>query len=138
MFATCALGTGLANPAGHAVDELPGPDPRLLSMWRTMGEERDRETEMSWRLEHWRLLNGRVLPFQPDEFRELEERVMSHSGTFRPTIAHTLANPSGLDRRAELANVTVPTLVIEAPEDRSTRRPMLRCLRPRLARPDSS
>ena len=42
---------------------------------------------------------------------------MSHSGTFRPTIAHVLADPSGLDRRAELANVTVPTLVIEAPED---------------------
>jgi pimeloyl-ACP methyl ester carboxylesterase len=116
LFATCALGTGLANPAGHR-DELPGPDLRLLSMWRTMGEERDREAEMSWRLEHWRLLNGGIVPFAPDEFRELEERVMSHSGTFRAPTAHAQADQSGLNRRADLANVTVPTLVIEAPED---------------------
>ncbi|SDE53020.1 TAP-like protein [Blastococcus fimeti] len=82
-----------------------------------MGEERDREAELAWRVEHWRLLAGTALPFDPAEFRAQEERAMAHAGTARGPVAHALADQSGLDRGAELAANSVPTLVIEAPED---------------------
>ncbi len=117
LFATCALGVGLADPTGQSGNDLPGPDPRLLTMWQHLADERDRETEIAWRIEHWRLLNGAVLPFDPEEFRELEERIIAHSGTWQNPAAHARADQSGLDRAAELAHVQVPTQVIEAPED---------------------
>lgn len=113
LLATAALGSGLAGPG----DELPGPGPALLAYWETMGQERDREAELAWRVEHWRLLAGTALPFDPAEFRALEEQVMDHAGTERGPVAHALADQSGLDRGAELAGNRVPTLVVEAPED---------------------
>lgn len=116
VFATAALGVGLAGPDG-APAELPGPDPELLAYWQGMGEVRDREAELEWRVEHWRRLAGRVLPFDAAEFRSLEERVMAHAGTPRGPVAHARADQSGLDRGPELAANRVPTLVIEAPED---------------------
>ncbi len=118
VLATCAWGVGLADPTGQTSNEqLPGPDPGLLVMWQHLDDERDRDAEIAWRIEHWRLLNGPVLPFDPEEFRELEERIIAHSGTWHNPAAHAQADPSGLDRAAELAHVQVPTLVIEAPED---------------------
>jgi pimeloyl-ACP methyl ester carboxylesterase len=112
VFCTSALGTGLAGES-----DLPDPAPELLAYWESMGEERDTEAELAWRVEHWRLLNGDGVPFDPAEFRALEERVIAHSGTPRGPVAHALADQSGLDRGAELAAVRVPTLVVEAPED---------------------
>ena len=117
LFATCALGVGLADPTGQSSNELPGPDPGLLMMWQHLADERDRDAEIAWRIEHWRLLNGAVLPFDPEEFRELEERVIAHSATWQNSAAHARADQSGLDRAAELAHVQVPIQVIEAPED---------------------
>jgi pimeloyl-ACP methyl ester carboxylesterase len=116
VLATAALGVGLAGPDGGPL-ELPGPDPALLAYWQTMGADRDREAELAWRVEHWRLLAGGVLPFDPAGFRALEEAVMAHSGEVRGPVAHALADQSGLDRGPELAANRVPTLVVEAPED---------------------
>ncbi|MGR6964152.1 alpha/beta fold hydrolase [Geodermatophilus sp. URMC 61] len=115
VFATSALGSGLADVAGES--DLPGPAPHVLEYWASMGEERDPEAELAWRVQHWRLLNGTGVPFDPAEFRAIEERVVAHSGSSRTPVAHALADPSGLDRGAELAAVRVPTLVVEAPED---------------------
>jgi pimeloyl-ACP methyl ester carboxylesterase len=117
VFATCALGVGLADPTGHSGIDLPGPAPRLLELWQHLADERDRAAEIDWRVEHWRILNGTVLPFDSEEFRELEERVIAHSGTVHHPAAHARADPCGLDRAGELAHGQVPTQVIEAPED---------------------
>lgn len=116
VLATAGLGVGLAAPGGGPA-ELPGPSPVLLEYWASMGEDRDREAELAWRVEHWRLLAGDVLPFDPGGFRALEEAVMAHSGEVRGPVAHALADQSGLDRGPELAGNRVPTLVVEAPED---------------------
>ncbi|SHG19234.1 alpha/beta fold hydrolase [Geodermatophilus nigrescens] len=115
VLCTSALGAGLADVAGTG--ELPGPAPELLAYWQTMGGDRDRAAELDWRVEHWRLLSGGVLPVDAGWFRALEERAMDHAGSVRGPVAHALADQSGLDRGAELAAVTVPTLVVEAPED---------------------
>lgn len=97
--------------------ELPEPDPALLRLWGELDDPRDAEGELRWRVEHWRLLNGSGTPFDPAEFRAVEERVIAHAGRTDAVIAHARMDTSGLDRGSELAGVTVPTLVIEAPED---------------------
>jgi pimeloyl-ACP methyl ester carboxylesterase len=117
VFATSALA------AGHTADglgqdpALPDPDPRLLALWESMAEPRTRDAELDWRVEHWRLLNGDVAEFDVDEFRRLEERLIDHAGRHDNPAAHARADQIGLDRGTELRGVTVPTLVIDAPED---------------------
>jgi pimeloyl-ACP methyl ester carboxylesterase len=117
VLCTSALGSGLA--AGDSEDEpgLPDPDPRLLALWERMADTRDREAEIAWRVEHWRLLNGEAVPFDAETFRRLEDRTIDHAGRHDNPAAHARAAQTGLDRGAELAGVRTPTLVIEAPED---------------------
>jgi pimeloyl-ACP methyl ester carboxylesterase len=105
-----------AEPSA-AAPAPPGPEPALLRLWAELDDPRDPEGEIAWRLEHWRLLNGTGTPFDPEEFRALEERVVAHAGRLDPTVAHSRMDTAGIERGAELAAVEVPTLVIEAPED---------------------
>jgi len=116
LWGTSVLGGAPPDPEVRDED-LPGPDPRLLALWAELGEERDAAAELEWRVEHWRLRGGDVLPFDADEFRHREERVAEHSGTWANPAAHALADQSGLERGAELARVRVPTLVVDAPAD---------------------
>lgn len=117
VFGTAALGSGLAAGDGPADDDLPPPDPRLLALWEEMGDERDPDAELRWRVDHWRLLNGDQLPFDPEVFRRMELRAIEHAGRMETSHAHALADQSGLERGMELSAVRVPTLVIEAPAD---------------------
>jgi pimeloyl-ACP methyl ester carboxylesterase len=117
LLCTSALGASPDAPPDLSAVDLPGPDPALLELWAGMLTPRDAEAELGWRVAHWRLLNGRALPFDADAFRRMEERLIAHAGRADTTAAHALADQSGLDRGEELAHVTVPTLVIEAPED---------------------
>ncbi|GAB3245519.1 alpha/beta fold hydrolase [Kineosporia babensis] len=112
IFATAALGAWMDESAG-----LPGPDPELLKLWEHLGDERSPQEELAFRVEHWRLLNGRQIPFDPAEFERLEQRVIEHTGHDRSSTAHARAAQEGLERGPELAGVQVPTLVVEAPED---------------------
>jgi pimeloyl-ACP methyl ester carboxylesterase len=117
VLCTSALGTGLAAGESEREPSLPDPDPRLLALWTRMADPRDREAEIEWRVEHWRVLGGDALPFDPEEFRRLEERAIDHAGRHDNPAAHARAAQTGLERGAELAGVRTPTLVIEAPED---------------------
>ena len=117
-FATSALGAGLAaDPRDDTAPALPEPDPELVKLWQHFADPRSREEELAWRVEHWRILAGSVLPFHADEFRQLEERIMDHAGRHDNPAAHARAAATGLNRAAALARVRTPTLVIEAPED---------------------
>jgi len=98
-------------------DGLPGPAPELLRMWQEMADPRDERSELAWRVEHWRRLHGTALAFDAREFRALEQRLNAHAGRSDSPAAHAQADPGGLDRGDELATITVPTLVVEAPED---------------------
>ena len=40
------------------VPGLPGPAPEVLALWEQLGERRDREAEVAFNIEHWRLLSG--------------------------------------------------------------------------------
>ncbi|MBO0678815.1 alpha/beta hydrolase [Mycolicibacterium sp. S2-37] len=117
VLCTSALGAGLAAGNAGLLVDLPSPDPALLELWEHMDEPRGREAELDWRVQHWRLLNGGVLDFHAEDFRQLEQRVIEHAGRHDNPAAHARANQDGLSRGAELATVAVPTLVVEAPED---------------------
>jgi pimeloyl-ACP methyl ester carboxylesterase len=97
--------------------EPPGPTPAVLAMWAQFGDVRDREAEIAWRVEHWRLLGGDVLPFDAAEFRALEERVIAHAGRHDIPTGLARADGSALFRGGELGRVRTPTLVLEGPED---------------------
>jgi pimeloyl-ACP methyl ester carboxylesterase len=116
LFSTGALA---GDPACPGEDALPGPSEEVLAMWEHLGDRRTREQEIAFSLDHWRLLSGAAAGghFDPDEFRALEERVRAHTGHDGPIAAHALAEQSGLARGRELAGVSTPTLVIEAPLD---------------------
>src|SRR5689334_225048 len=110
--ATLVATRPLRTPGAPA---LPGPPTALRRLWAELDDPRDREGELAWRVAHDRLLHGAALPFDAAAFRARHERAMAHAGTEEPVTAHThLAVPS---RGAELASVTVPTLVVEAPAD---------------------
>lgn len=89
----------------------------MVRLWQHFTDSRSRADELAWRVEHWRILAGSVLPFHADEFRRLEERIMDHAGRHDNPVAHARAAATGLERAAELARVRISTLVIEAPED---------------------
>ncbi|MEU8493676.1 alpha/beta fold hydrolase [Pseudonocardia alni] len=109
LLCTAALDTGDAD--------LPGPTRDVQRMWQELGDPRDEAGELAWRVEYWRRVSGGVLPFDTAEFAARERRIMDHTGRVEPCTAHAQADPDGLDRGAELGSVTVPTLVVEAPED---------------------
>ena len=117
VYCTSALETGAGEPSDEAAPALPDPDPRLLAVWEQFAEPRDREAEVAWRVEHWRLLNGDAVPFDPAEFRRMEERAIDHAGRHDTPTAHARADQSGLERGAELVEVETPVLVVAAPED---------------------
>ncbi|MGC4808235.1 alpha/beta fold hydrolase [Micromonospora sp. DT233] len=97
--------------------DLPGIDPALLQYWETMFEPRDQAAELDWRVEHWRILNGGELPYDPQEFRRREERIIAHAGRHDNPAAHAMASQDGLDRAAELAAVDTPAVVVDSPAD---------------------
>ncbi|MEW1957168.1 alpha/beta fold hydrolase [Kineococcus sp. NPDC059986] len=100
-------------------EDLPGPHPDLLALWGRLGETRDEDAELEFRVEHWQALAGTAIPFPREEVLALERRAIAHGGPADASsaTAHARAGTSGLDRGAELADVRVPTLVVEAPED---------------------
>jgi pimeloyl-ACP methyl ester carboxylesterase len=111
LLATAAL------DSRSAPEDLPGPSAELLAVWQEMGEPRDRDAEIAWRVRHWKILNGGGIPFDEEEFRRMEERIVEHAGTHTEIPAHALADQSGLARGDKLAEVKTPTLVIQGPLD---------------------
>lgn len=95
--------------------DAPGPTARLLELWAELGDERSEEEERRWTIEHWRVLAGPALPFDPAEFERLDARISAHRGTPASATAHARADQSGLERNTR--DITVPVLVIDAPED---------------------
>ncbi|MGW2047891.1 alpha/beta fold hydrolase [Streptomyces sp. NPDC001858] len=136
------IGTGALSstpyraPDGSRVPvvELPGPAPRLLELWTHLEQEQEQEqegreqeglelegpeveAELDRRVEHWRLLGGDGIPFDAEDARALERRIIAHTGHHRSGTAHARADASGLLRTEQLARNAVPTLVVSAPAE---------------------
>lgn len=114
--ATLLCCPALPGPAAEDLAaDLPGPDPAVTRMLAEIDDPRDARHELAWRVAHRRLLHGTATPFDGLFFRALEQRVIAHAGTDVPSVAHLHLDVP--ERAPELAGVTVPTLVVEAPED---------------------
>ncbi|MFF5447188.1 alpha/beta fold hydrolase [Streptomyces sp. NPDC012888] len=120
LIGTCALSTRpLTGPDGSSTpaDQLPGIAPEILDMWAQPWEDHGLEAELDRRVEHWRALNGPRTPFDPEEFRALERRIIEHAGRYDSPMAHGRADHSGMDRTEQLARNQVPTLITSAPAE---------------------
>ncbi|GAA3187296.1 MULTISPECIES: alpha/beta fold hydrolase [Streptomyces] len=120
LMGTNALSTRpYTAPDGTEVpaEELPGIAPEVLEFWARPVEDNGEEAELDRRTEHWRLLAGGQLPFDPAWYRELERRIIAHTGTYTPPSAHSRANPDGLLRTEALAANRVPVQAIVAPTE---------------------
>ncbi|MEV8225319.1 alpha/beta hydrolase [Streptomyces sp. NPDC079167] len=120
LIGTSALSTSpYVRPDGTHVppEELPGIAPHVLEIWSRPAEERGPEGELDARVAHWRALAGDQLPFDAENARELERRIIEHTGHHAAGTAHGRADTSGMLRTGELAKTDVPTLVISAPAE---------------------
>ncbi|MFG2062570.1 alpha/beta fold hydrolase [Micromonospora sp. NPDC048871] len=100
------------------VNGLPVPTPRFLEMLAAVQQPaKDRESMLAKQVGKWRLLNGDGIPFDEQEYRRWEERAMDHAGTWEEPVTHYQVGLPPLSRGAELRDVKVPTLVIQAPYD---------------------
>ncbi|GAA2619813.1 alpha/beta hydrolase [Streptomyces vastus] len=120
LMGTCALSTApYVHPDGPRTpaEELPGVAPHVLEMWARPAEDLGLEAELERRVEHWRALSGELLPFDAEYARDLERRIIEHTGHHIAGTAHARADDSGMIRTDELAKTDVPTLVISAPAE---------------------
>lgn len=100
-------------------DGLPGPQQPFLDALALMTRPaEDRTAEVAKRVSKWRILSGTAVPFDEDEYARWEERSIDHAGGVitEPYAHYSLTLPPA-SRAAELRDVTVPTLVIQAEHD---------------------
>ncbi|MFF8012828.1 alpha/beta fold hydrolase [Streptomyces sp. NPDC007929] len=120
------LGTDTASAVRRALQgepplpgELPPPSPELLAALTTSfpDPKADLEEYLAVRLPLWRVLHGRVLPFDEGEYRAMEQRVYERARDLTAGLNHTLAGAAGSGSTTDLASVTAPTLVLHGTED---------------------
>ncbi|MFF8741456.1 MULTISPECIES: alpha/beta fold hydrolase [Streptomyces] len=111
--------TPYAAPDGSRVppEELPGVSAELMELWSRPVEDRGPEAELDRRVEHWRVLGGGAIPFDAAYARELERRIIAHTGHHHAGTAHARADYSGMERTDRLAATDVPTLITSAPAE---------------------
>ncbi|MBA8824699.1 10-carbomethoxy-13-deoxycarminomycin esterase/esterase [Saccharopolyspora lacisalsi] len=120
LVATAALDVDFVGNMRRALadepspDGLPTPTPQIVrAMVSRADPVTDRESALRARVDEWRLLAGEVLPFDAEEFRRLEQRVMDHEGSWQRPGNHAVTTPVPTERGVDLAQVTTPTLVVE-------------------------
>ncbi|MFD3906733.1 MULTISPECIES: alpha/beta fold hydrolase [unclassified Streptomyces] len=111
--------TPYAAPDGSRVapEALPGVSAELMELWSRPVEDRGPEAELDRRVEHWRVLGGGAIPFDAAYARELERRIIAHTGHHHAGTAHARADYSGMERTERLAATDVPTLITSAPAE---------------------
>ncbi|MGW5643434.1 alpha/beta fold hydrolase [Saccharopolyspora sp. NPDC003752] len=123
LICTHALGVDLAANVARAAageespDGLPVPTRRLFDVLDLHEPTTGPAAELDLRVASWRLFAGDELPFDQAEFRRREQRAMDHAGTWRPSTNHGLVSEGLVTRGPELARVSTPTLVVQAPLD---------------------
>ncbi|MEW2353527.1 alpha/beta hydrolase [Spirillospora sp. NPDC029432] len=105
--------------AGEAsLEGYPLPRQVFLDMLQMMSRPAEgREAVLDQRVTKWQMLFGDELPFDRAEYRRWEERAIEHAGSLAEPTAHYTVSLPPTSRGAELAGVTVPTLVIQAMND---------------------
>jgi pimeloyl-ACP methyl ester carboxylesterase len=116
---TSIMSTPLAQGyLGVGETDLPGPEQKVIDVMArnaeppTSDEERiDRAVQLR------RALAGTMGPFDTDEMREMERRILGRANNIDAANNHMLAVASSPDRTDDLARITTPTLVIHGTAD---------------------
>ncbi|MFJ6369485.1 alpha/beta fold hydrolase [Streptomyces virginiae] len=101
-----------------SADGLPLPGPALLDAVELMSQPVDGAgAEIDRRVERSRIFSGGQVPFDADEFRRWEQDAADHAGTATEPTAHHMLPSHPRERAPELAQVRVPTQVVQALND---------------------
>jgi pimeloyl-ACP methyl ester carboxylesterase len=120
---TSIMSTPLARGVMAAImgdDEasLPRPQQKVLDlMVRNAEPPTSDEERVDRAVEQWRALAGTMEPFDEDEVRERERRILARAKNIDAANNHQLAIASSPDRIDDLARITAPTLVIHGTLD---------------------
>ena len=106
---------------GREVNGLPGSEPKVVEAFRILFQHMAGDADESERIEGFvglmRAFAGTLAPFDEKEARDLAKRVVVHTRDRGSAANHFLALASSPDRRAMLAKITAPTLVIHGTVD---------------------
>jgi pimeloyl-ACP methyl ester carboxylesterase len=107
-----------ADLLGSPVSELPGPSQRVRDVLAGLAEPaRDDEQRIDRAVELWRTLSGTLDPFDEQETRNREKRILARARNIDAAVNHQFAIASSPDRTAALTRITAPTLVIHGTAD---------------------
>ncbi len=102
-------------------DDLPGPDPEWMAQTFAMmaAPLETREEKIAMRIEMFRRLAGSAEPFNEERQRDIATREVDRARDFAAMNNHGIAigNSSPPDRRPQLQDLDVPTLVVHGTED---------------------
>jgi pimeloyl-ACP methyl ester carboxylesterase len=108
----------MAAIIGAGPTELPGPEQKVLDLLALNAQPPASDEERIERaVLQWRTLAGTMAPFDEDEVRDRERRILARAKDIDAANNHQFAVASSPDRTADLARVKVPTLVIHGTED---------------------
>ena len=102
-------------------DDLPGPDPEWMADTFAMmaAPYETREEKIAMRIEMFRRLAGSAEPFNEERQRDIATREVARAKDFAAMNNHGIAigMSSPPDRRPQLKELDVPTLVVHGTED---------------------
>jgi pimeloyl-ACP methyl ester carboxylesterase len=118
IMSTPLAGGGMAAIMGGDETSLPRPEQRVLDLMALTAEpptSDDERIDRAVRL--WRVLAGTMAPFDEDEARDFERRILARANNIDAANNHQLAVAASPDRLDDLARITAPTLVIQGTLD---------------------
>ncbi len=108
----------MAAIMGGGDGTLPRPEQKVLDLMALNAElPKSDEERIDRAVEQWRALAGTMAPFDEDEVRERERRILARAKNIDAANNHQLAIASSPDRTDDLPRITAPTLVIHGTQD---------------------
>ncbi len=122
IMSTPLAGGFIAAIAGGGDAGLPGPEQKVRDLMVLNAAPPTSDDERIDRaVQQWRALAGTMAPFDEDEVRDRERRILARAKDIDAANNHQLAIASSPDRIDDLARIAAPTLVVHG-----TRDPILR------------
>jgi pimeloyl-ACP methyl ester carboxylesterase len=108
----------MAAIMGTGSSSLPGPEPKVLDLMALNATPPGSDEERIERaVQQWRALAGTMAPFEEDDVRERERRILGRAKDIDAATNHQFAVASSPDRTDDLARITAPTLVVHGTRD---------------------
>jgi pimeloyl-ACP methyl ester carboxylesterase len=118
IMSTPLAGGVMAAIMGGGEVTLPRPEQKVLDLMVLNAEPpKSDEERIDRAVQQWRALAGTMAPFDEDEVRERERRVLARAKNIDAANNHQLAVASSPDRIDDLARIAAPTLVIHGTLD---------------------